>query len=211
MSPPPPVRVEQAQERISFYSFSLQKYRNPRESCRAPRRPSGRAGCAPVAARGPLATRLSVASWLFVGIKENLPVTRELPCLAAGSGRRDGGAGPSGAGAAPAGGRGPALPGLCPERWGRRLPGFYPAFARPLPGAAAMALRAGGRWARLGSALRGRSSGPRDNGDSPRHRDLREALRKVPGGTGERRDPGTPPPCGERTGRGHSRQDGFNK
>ncbi|XP_027749012.1 probable acyl-CoA dehydrogenase 6, partial [Empidonax traillii] len=42
-----------------------------------------------------------------------------------------------------------------------------------------MALRGGGRWARLGSALRGRCSGPRDGGDIPQHRDLRAALRKI--------------------------------
>ncbi|XP_064533507.1 probable acyl-CoA dehydrogenase 6 isoform X3 [Pseudopipra pipra] len=42
-----------------------------------------------------------------------------------------------------------------------------------------MALRGGGRWARLGSALRGCSSGPRDGGDTPQHRDLRAALRKI--------------------------------
>ncbi|XP_072781643.1 probable acyl-CoA dehydrogenase 6 isoform X6 [Taeniopygia guttata] len=42
-----------------------------------------------------------------------------------------------------------------------------------------MALRAGGRWARPGSALRGRCSGPRRAGDTPRHRHLREALRKI--------------------------------
>ncbi|XP_063268197.1 probable acyl-CoA dehydrogenase 6 isoform X2 [Prinia subflava] len=49
-----------------------------------------------------------------------------------------------------------------------------------------MALRGGGRWARLGRALRGRSSGPRQAGDTPRHagdtpqhRDLRDALRKI--------------------------------
>ncbi|XP_050827061.1 probable acyl-CoA dehydrogenase 6 isoform X1 [Serinus canaria] len=42
-----------------------------------------------------------------------------------------------------------------------------------------MALHGGGRWARLGSALRGRSSGPRYAGDTPQHRDLREALRKI--------------------------------
>ncbi|XP_014103846.1 PREDICTED: probable acyl-CoA dehydrogenase 6 [Pseudopodoces humilis] len=39
-----------------------------------------------------------------------------------------------------------------------------------------MALRS---WARLGPALRGRSSGPRDTGDTPQHRHLREALRKI--------------------------------
>ncbi|XP_014731077.1 PREDICTED: probable acyl-CoA dehydrogenase 6 [Sturnus vulgaris] len=76
-----------------------------------------------------------------------------------------GGAGRGGAGAAP----------------GWRAVGARrcPAFARPLPRAAAMALRAGRRWARLGSALRGCSSGPRDAGDSPQHRHLREALRKI--------------------------------
>ncbi|RMC05003.1 hypothetical protein DUI87_18183 [Hirundo rustica rustica] len=42
-----------------------------------------------------------------------------------------------------------------------------------------MALRGGGRCARLGWALRGRSSGPRDAGDTPQHRDLRDALRKT--------------------------------
>ncbi|KAJ7396774.1 putative acyl-CoA dehydrogenase 6 [Pitangus sulphuratus] len=42
-----------------------------------------------------------------------------------------------------------------------------------------MALRGGGRWARLGSALRGRCSGPRDGSDTPQHRDLRAALRKI--------------------------------
>ncbi|TRZ22379.1 hypothetical protein HGM15179_004708 [Zosterops borbonicus] len=42
-----------------------------------------------------------------------------------------------------------------------------------------MALRGGGRWARLGSALRGLGSGPRDAGLPPQHRDLRDALRKV--------------------------------
>ncbi|KAJ7408558.1 hypothetical protein WISP_119415 [Willisornis vidua] len=42
-----------------------------------------------------------------------------------------------------------------------------------------MALRVGGRWVRLGSALRGGSSGPRHGGDTPQHRDLRAALRKV--------------------------------
>uniref|UniRef100_A0A803VVF3 Acyl-CoA dehydrogenase 6 n=1 Tax=Ficedula albicollis TaxID=59894 RepID=A0A803VVF3_FICAL len=55
----------------------------------------------------------------------------------------------------------------------RRFPGALAmALARPFPGALAMALRAGGRGARLGSE-------PRDAGDSPRHRDLREALRKI--------------------------------
>lgn len=56
--------------------------------------------------------------------------------------------------------------------------------------AAAMALRGGGRWARLASALRagaapgrGGSSGRREGGrlgDTPQHRELRAALRKVP-------------------------------
>lgn len=57
-----------------------------------------------------------------------------------------------------------------------------------------MALRGGGRWARLSSALRGRSSGPRDAGDSPQHRDLRDALRKVPRGAGR----GAAGPCESR-------------
>ncbi|XP_056339562.1 probable acyl-CoA dehydrogenase 6 [Oenanthe melanoleuca] len=46
------------------------------------------------------------------------------------------------------------------------------ALSRPFPGARAVALRAGGRGARPGSE-------PQDAGHSPRHRDLREALRKI--------------------------------
>lgn len=92
MSPPPPVLVERAQERISFF-FSLTKIKKPTRKqpgpasvarqgrlSPAPRRgrPSSRGGDGSFRLAAPaFATRLSVASWLFVGIKGNLPVTRE--------------------------------------------------------------------------------------------------------------------------------------
>lgn len=224
MSPPPPVLVERAQERISFllyFFFPLTKIKKPTRKqpgpasvarqgqlSPAPRRgrPSSRGGDGSFRFAAPaFATRLSVASWLFVGIKGNLPVTRE-PAVACCGGEelqegRDG-TGQCRAGAAAA------------TRTSRdSSPGQAAALALALALAgaglrgagrtvAAMALRGGRRWARLASALRAGSSGQRHGGrvgDTPQYHDLRAALRKVPGRGGEGRG-------GERRGGGKRRR-----
>lgn len=187
MSPPPPVRVQRAQERISFYFlFLLTEIQKPARELRSPAPAAGQGLQGPLPAwpalapRGPLAARLAVASWLFVGIKENLPVTRELPELLRGerSGRR--------AGAGRAG---------CGARRARPLPGGGTGIGHGAAGAlGAPGLGAAGP--RLGAAgRRAPPAAPRPAGRPP----------EGTGGAGEPRDsgtPGSPPRAGSEPGQG---------